>query len=155
MADSDSGGLGKGEISGQGEISADATPGTVRGAGALVTLEGGVAVTVAIVLVIRGLLGHDQSQASGYGTAAWFGILGGAVFAAGIGLLLGHRWGRSIAVIAQVLLLPVAWSLLTDSHQPVLGTLLGVIVVGALVMLFAPASNRWMAEDYGGASPQG
>jgi len=139
----------------EGEISTEATPATVRGAGTLVTLEGGVAVTVAIVLVIRGLLGHDQSQASGYGTAAWFGILGGAVFAAGIGLLLGHRWGRSIAVIAQVLLLPVAWSMLTDSHQTVLGTLLGVVVIGALVLLFAPASNRWMAADYGGASPQG
>lgn len=155
MADSDSSGIGKGEVSGRDEISADATPATVRVAGALVTLEGGVAVTVAIVLVIRGLLGHDQSQASGYGTAAWFAILGGAVFAAGLGLLFGHRWGRSIAVIAQILLLPVVWSLLTDSHQPLLGTLLGVVVIGALVTLFAPASNRWMAEDYGGASPRG
>ncbi|MBF6523056.1 hypothetical protein IU411_22525 [Nocardia farcinica] len=141
--------------SGRGEISADVTPATVRGAGALVALEGGVAVAVAIVLVVRGLLGHDQSQASGYGTAAWFGILGGAVLAAGVGLLLGHRWGRAIAVIAQVLLLPVVWSLLTDSHQPLWGSLLGVVVVGALVLLFAPPSNRWMAQDYGGADGTG
>lgn len=124
-------------------------PATVRGAGGLVALEGAVAVTVAIVLVVRGLLGHDQTAASGYGTAAWFGILGGAVLAAGIGLLLGHRWGRAIATIAQILLLPVTWSLLTDSHQPVYGALLGVVVVAALVLLFAPASNRWMAQEYG------
>ncbi|NEW25294.1 hypothetical protein [Nocardia cyriacigeorgica] len=124
-------------------------PGTVRGAGGLVALEGAVAVTVAIVLVVRGLLGHDQSQASGYGTAAWFVILGGAVLAAGIGLLLGQRWGRAIAVIAQLLLLPVVWSLLTDSHQPFYGALLGVVVVGALVLLFTPATSRWMAREYG------
>ncbi|WP_330249966.1 hypothetical protein OG874_27230 [Nocardia sp. NBC_00565] len=134
--------------SGKDEVSAG-VPATVRGAGGLVALEGAVAVGVAIVLIVRGLLGHDQSAASGYGTAAWFGILGGAVLAAGIGLFLGHRWGRAIAVIAQVLLLPVTWSLLTDSHQPVLGGLLGVVVIAALVLLFAPASNRWMAELYG------
>ncbi|MEV4130281.1 hypothetical protein [Nocardia sp. NPDC049707] len=134
--------------SGKDEVSAG-VPATVRGAGGLVALEGAVAVVVAIVLVVRGLLGHDQTAVSGYGTAAWFGILGGAVLAAGIGLFLGHRWGRAIAVIAQVLLLPVTWSLLTDSHQPVLGALLGIVVVSALVLLFAPASNRWMAEVYG------
>lgn len=127
----------------------DGVPGTVRGGGALVALEGGVAVIVAIVLVVRGLLGHDQSAASGYGTAAWFGILGGAVLAAGIGLFLGKRWGRAIAVIAQLLLLPVVWSLLTDSHQPFYGALLGVVVVGALVLLFIPPSLRYMAQDYG------
>ncbi|WP_433732311.1 hypothetical protein ACQP0C_08795 [Nocardia sp. CA-129566] len=139
--------------SGKDEVDSGAVAGgapvTVRGAGGLVALEGAVAVIVAIVLIVRGLLGHDQSATSGYGTAAWFGILGGAVLAAGIGLVLGHRWGRAIAVIAQVLLLPVTWSLLTDSHQPVLGALLGIVVIGALVLLFAPASNRWMAQVYG------
>ncbi|WP_084510743.1 hypothetical protein [Nocardia lijiangensis] len=135
--------------SGKAEVSADVVPATVRGAGGLVALEGAVAVTVAIVLVVRGLLGHDQSQASGYGTAAWFGILGGAVLAAGVGLLLGHRWGRAVAVIAQILLLPVVWSLLTDSHQPVYGALLGVVVVAALILLFVPSSTQWLAKDYG------
>ncbi|MEU7140032.1 hypothetical protein ABZ942_11340 [Nocardia sp. NPDC046473] len=131
----------------KGDVSGGA-PRTVRGAGGLVTLEGAVAVIVALVLIVRGLLGHDQSKASGYGTAAWFAILGGAVLAAGIGLLFGKRWGRAIAVIAQLLLLPVTWSLLTDSHQPVYGSLLGVVVVATLVLLFAPASTRWMADDY-------
>ncbi|WP_054815074.1 hypothetical protein [Nocardia arizonensis] len=128
---------------------AGGAPATVRGAGGLVALEGAVAVIVAVVLVVRGLLGHDQSQTSGYGTAAWFGLLGGAVLAAGLGLLLGRRWGRAIATIAQILLLPVSWSLLTDSHQPVYGALLGVVAIATLVLLFTPASNRWMAQEYG------
>ncbi|MEU7768058.1 hypothetical protein AB0B25_23455 [Nocardia sp. NPDC049190] len=128
-------------------------PATVRAAGALVTLEGVVAAVVVVVLIARGLAGHDQSAASGYGTAAWFGILGGAVLAAGVGLLLGKRWGRAIAVIAQLLLLPVTWSLLTDSHQPVYGALLGTVAVVALVLLFAPPSTRWLAQDYG-AEPE-
>ncbi|MCZ4554587.1 MULTISPECIES: hypothetical protein [Rhodococcus] len=115
----------------------------------LVTLQGTVAVGIAIVLVIRGLLGHDQTATSGYGTAAWFAILGGAVLAAGIALITGRRWGRTIAVVAQLLLLPVSWSLLTDSHQPAYGVLLAVVAVAALVLLFSSPSSRWMADEYG------
>ncbi|NLE82497.1 MAG: hypothetical protein GX610_23540 [Rhodococcus sp.] len=125
------------------------TPRTVRCAGALVTLEGTVAVGVAVALVIRGLLGHEEAFISGYGTAAWFAILGGAVLAAGIALLIGKRWGRAIAVVAQLLLLPVAWSLLTDSHQLFFGVLLGVVVVGALGCLFSGPTSRWMEAQYG------
>ncbi|WP_433606050.1 hypothetical protein [Prescottella agglutinans] len=123
------------------------TPSTVRRAGALVTLEGAAAVGFAIFLVVRGLLGYDQSVTSGYGTALWFVILGGAVLAAGIGLLLGQRWGRTIALMAQLLLLPVTWYVLT-SHRWVWGVVLGVVVVAALVMLFAGSTSRWMAEGY-------
>ncbi|MDH6281967.1 hypothetical protein [Prescottella agglutinans] len=123
------------------------TPSTVRRAGALVSLEGAAAVGFAIFLVVRGLLGYDQSVTSGYGTALWFAILGGAVLAAGVGLLLGQRWGRTIALMAQLLLLPVTWYVLT-SHRVVWGIVLGVVVISALVMLFAGSTSRWMAEGY-------
>ncbi|WP_068278084.1 hypothetical protein [Aldersonia kunmingensis] len=125
-----------------------AVPTTVRVAGSLVTLEGTVAVVVAITLIVRALLGHDQSGASGYGTASWFIILGGAVLAAGLALLFGKRWGRAIAVVAQVLLLPVVWSLLTDSDQPVLGGLLGAVVVASLGFLLCGPTSAWMADQY-------
>ena len=111
------------------KTSRSAPPKPIRWAGALVAAEGAVACIVAVVLIVRGLLGHDQSQASGYGTAIWFVILGGAVLAGGLALITGRRWGRAIAVVAQVLLLPVVWALLTDSHQPFFGVLLGVVVV--------------------------
>lgn len=128
------------------------TPKTVRGAGAVVTLEGAAAVSFAIFLLVRGLRGVDQSVTSGYGTAAWFAILGGAVLAAGIALLRGQRWGRTIALMAQLLLLPVTWYVIT-SHQVLWGILLGIVVIGALVMLFAGSTSRWMAEAY--AAPDG
>lgn len=126
-----------------------ATPNTVRAAGTLVALQGGIAVVFAVVVVVRELLGHDPGPVSGYGTAGWFAILGGAVLAAGIALLTGRRWGRTIAVVAQILLIPVAWALLTDSHQPVLGALLGIVVIATLVLLFSPPTNHWMAQEYG------
>lgn len=132
-----------------GEQVSTGIPMTVRLAGGLVSLEGLAGVVTAIVLIVRALTGHDQSGASGVGTAIWFGVLFGGVLAAGIGLLRGKRWGRAIAVIANVLLVPVAWSLLTDSHQPLWGSLLGLVAVAGLVTLFAPATSRFMAQDYG------
>ncbi|MFF2556268.1 hypothetical protein ACFVUS_35020 [Nocardia sp. NPDC058058] len=122
-------------------------PGTVRVAGALVALEGAAGVIVAIVLILRAATGSDQHVVNGYGTAAWLVILAGAVLAAGLGLFRGKRWGRAIAVIANLLLLPPAWYMIT-SHQVPLGILFGVIALGALGALFAPASSRWMAAGY-------
>ncbi|MGW5451017.1 hypothetical protein [Nocardia sp. NPDC003979] len=139
----------KGDEHDHGERADSGIPTTVRVAGAIVTLEGLAGVGTAVVLIVRALTGHDQSVASGVGTAMWFIALFGGVLAAGIALLRGKRWGRAIAVIAQILLLPVAWSLLTDSHQPVYGTLLAIVALGGLAALFAPASSRWMAQDYG------
>lgn len=129
-------------------------PNTVKWAGALVTLQGLVAAGFAVVAVIRGLTGHDQSVTNGYGFAAWVAILGGAVLAAGIALLTGRRWGRAIAVVAQLLLLPVAWSLLTDSHQVFLGVVLGAVVLATLVFLFSAPTSKWMALEYGSFSDE-
>ncbi|MGW0017726.1 hypothetical protein ACWDUD_05315 [Rhodococcus sp. NPDC003382] len=136
-------------------------PSTVRIAGSLVVLEGIVAIGFAVYSVVRALSGtHDQSVTNGYGLALWLGILFGGVLAAGIALLRGKRWGRAVAVVAQLLLLPVAWSLLTDSHQLVLGIVLSVIVVPALVLLFVPQTTTWLAEEYApdaehGSDPDG
>lgn len=113
------------------------------------TLEGAAAVGVAVVFVVRGLLGHEKTIYNGYGTAAWFAILGGAVLAAGIALIVGKRWGRAIAIVAQLLLLPVAWTLLTGPDRLWLGILLTVVVVGALGCLFSGPTSRWMEAQYG------
>lgn len=131
-------------------VSPNAVPNTVRWAGALVTLQGVVALGFAVVAVVRGLTGHDQSVTNGYGFAAWISILGGGVLAGGIALLTGRRWGRAIAVLSQLLLLPVAWSLLTDSHQVFLGVVLGGVVLTTLVFLFSGPTSAWMAAEYGG-----
>jgi hypothetical protein len=136
------------------ESSRSTIPSTVRIAGILVVLEGAVAMGFAVYSIFRAASGeHDQSVTNGYGFALWLALLFGGVLAAGIALLRGARWGRSVAVVAQILLLPVVWSLLTDSHQPMLGILMAVIVVPTLVLLFAPSTTGWLAQDYAPDSP--
>jgi hypothetical protein len=100
---------------------------------------------VAAVLVVRGFGGADQRMVNGFGTAAWFGLVGGGVLAAGCALVLGKRWGRGLAVFAQLLLLPVAWYLAVGSHRPVVGIPVGIVALTALALLFSPAAVRWVS----------
>ncbi|MBR7194893.1 MULTISPECIES: hypothetical protein [Gordonia] len=122
------------------------TPRQIKIAGAVTTLQGLAGVAVAVILVVRGLAGHEETTISGYGTAAWFGIIGGGVLVGGLALLSGRRWGRSIAMVAQILLLPVAYYLFT-SGWPVFGVPLALAALAVLVMLFSPASMRWLADE--------
>ncbi|OZD67207.1 hypothetical protein [Rhodococcus sp. 14-2470-1a] len=123
-------------------------PPAFRAAGVLVAVEGAVALVAAVILLVRAMNGVEDQVANGYGTAGWFAVIGVAVGTAGVALILGQRWGRAIALVVQLLLLPVVWSLLTDSHQPLYGALLGAGALAILALLFSPPSSRWMAAQY-------
>lgn len=112
------------------------------------SLEGAVAVAVAVALLVRTAAGDHGSAAIGYGTAAMFAVLGAGVLAAGVGLLCSMRAGRGPAVVVQVILAPVAWSLLTASAQVLLGFLLGAVVLVTLALLLSGPTRRWVAEQY-------
>jgi hypothetical protein len=125
------------------------SPSTVRQAAVVVALEGAVLVGVAVVLVVRHLAGvEDQPWLSGYGTAAWFAIMGAGVLAAGWALWTGRRWGRGIAVFAQLLLLPVAWYMGVGSQRWLYGVPVGLAALATLALLFSPSALQWLgAQD--------
>jgi hypothetical protein len=120
-------------------------PASVRGAGLIVGAQGATGLVVAAVLLIRAIAGADQKVANGFGTAVWFVVAGGAVLAAGWALLVGRRWGRGLAVFAELLLLPVAWYLTVGSHRALIGVPVGALALIALALLFSPAAVRWVS----------
>jgi hypothetical protein len=129
------------------------SPTTVRQAAVLVALEGAAGALAAIVYVVSGLGGGDDPGMNKFGTAAWFAIFGGAVFAAGFALWTGRRWGRGVAVFAQLLLLPVSWYVAVGSHQWLYGIPLGIVALVTLVLLFSPSAVHWLgAQDSDAAS---
>lgn len=121
-------------------------PRAVRGAGLIVAVQGAAGLAVAATLVVRAVAGADQRVVNGYGTAAWFALVGAAVLAAGWGLLRGRRLGRGIAVFVNMTLLPVAWYLGVGSHRWGYGVLVGAAAVAVLAALFSPAALRWAAK---------
>jgi len=129
------------------------SPATVRQAAVVVSLEGAALVAVAAVLVVRHLAGaEDQPWLSGYGTAGGFVVMGSAVLAAGWALWTGRRWGRGIAVFAQLLLLPVAWYMAVGSHQWLYGIPVALVAVATLALLFSPSALQWLSSDNSSAS---
>ncbi len=126
----------------------------MRGAGLIVAVQAAAALVVAAVLFIRALSGADQRVVNGFGTAGWFVLVGGAVLAAGSALLAGRRWGRGLAVFAELLLLPVAYYLTVGSHRAPIGIPVAIAALAALALLFTPAAIRWAsgADQPGPAS---
>lgn len=122
-------------------------PTTVRAAAALVGLEGAAGVVAAVVFLIRGLAGADRHIVNGFGNAAWFAVIGAALLTAAWALWTGRRWGRGIAVFAQLLLLPVTWYVGVGSHRWFYGIPVALVALAALVLLFAPATLRWLVND--------
>lgn len=137
--------LGCGGYSGGVKAVAD-PPRAVFGAGLIVAVQGVAALLVAAVLVWRAVAGAEQESVNGYGTAAWFAVVGAAVSAAGWALLRGRRVGRGLAVFANLILLPVAWYLGVGSHRWGYGAVVGVVAVVVLAALFSPAALRWVAQ---------
>ncbi len=121
-------------------------PGVVRSAGLIAAVQAAAALVVAAVLVVRGLAGADRQVVNGFGTAAWFGLVGGGLLAAARALVRGRRWGRGAAVFANLTLLPIAWYLGIGSHRWGFGIAIGVVALSVLVLLFSPAAVRWAAQ---------
>jgi peptidoglycan/LPS O-acetylase OafA/YrhL len=125
-------------------------PPVVRGTGVVVVLEGATALLFAVALVIGGIRGADAKIA--YGTAGWFVLVGAAVLAAGWALWRGRRWGRGVAVFVQLLLLGVAWYMLSGSHRPDFGVPLGLVALITLALLFSGPALKWAASQSDSAS---
>ena len=126
----------------------------MRQAAVVVALEGAALLLMAVVLVVRHLAGTvDPAWLSGYGTAGWFTIMGSAVLAAGWALWTGRRWGRGIAVFANLLLLPVAYYMTIGSGQWGLGVPVALVAVTALALLFSRATFEWVGQDGPGDTP--
>ncbi|HEX2284406.1 MAG TPA: hypothetical protein VHI10_06170 [Mycobacterium sp.] len=128
------------------------SPATVRQAAALVALEGVAGLVAAMVYVVSGLSGADQPGLNFFGTAAWFAIIGGGVLAAGWALWTGRRWGRGIAVFAQLLLLPVSWYIAVGSQQWLYGIPIALVALLTLGLLFSPSALQWIAAQDSAAS---
>ena len=81
---------------------------------------------------------------NGYGTAAWFAIIGVGSAAGGLGVWwTGRRWGRGIAVFANLLLLGVAWYVYSSHQMPYAAAGRGGVAWLVLGLLFSPSAVHW------------
>jgi hypothetical protein len=60
----------------------------------------------------------------------------------------GRRGARTPAIVTQLLLLPVVYSLIGPSQQLVLGIAAGVYVIGTFLLLISERSRMWALAPY-------
>ena len=124
-------------------------PAVVRYAGVLGMLQGLAGLAFAGLLIFREANGfHDPGAViSGYGTAAWFVVIFGAVLVAGWFLYNGRKWGRGPVVMLQLCLLPVSYYMFTSSRLE-LALPTALMAALGLFLLFNPAAVHWAATRY-------
>jgi hypothetical protein len=117
----------------------------VRLAGVLVGLQGLLALGFAVALLVSALSveGAALPVRDIIGEAVYFVVIGGALVAVGLGLVAGRRPARTPAIVTQLLLLPVVYTLIGPSRQLLLGIVAGVYVAGTFLLLISEASRTW------------
>jgi hypothetical protein len=117
-------------------------PPQVRAAGVLVAVQALLALVFAGFLVVRAS-SAELPVSFVLGEAGYFAVIGAALLAVGLGLLAGRRWARTPAIVTQLLLLPVVYSLIGPSRQLVLGIVAGAVVITAFLLLISERSRMW------------
>jgi hypothetical protein len=114
----------------------------VRTAGALVLGQGLLGVGFAVALGVRAA-SADIPVGFVVGEAGYFVVIGVALLTVGAGLLAGRRWARTPAIVAQLLLLPVVYSLIGPSRQLLLGIVAALVVGATFMLLISERSRVW------------
>jgi hypothetical protein len=82
------------------------------------------------------------------GEVGYFAVIGIALAFIGAALATGRRGARTPAIVTQLLLLPVVYSLIGPSRQVVLGIVAGLYVVATFLLLISERSRAWATAPY-------
>ncbi|MEQ3550769.1 hypothetical protein WIS52_09825 [Pseudonocardia nematodicida] len=133
----------------KGTPTREPVPENVRVAGVLVGLQGLTGVVVAVVLGVRAVGADGARVYYGLAESGIFLLLGGAVVGLGYGLFRGVHGCRTPAIVVQLLLLPVVYSVIGPSGQLLWGIVCGLFVVLTFLLLISEQSRRWsMGDEY-------
>lgn len=122
-------------------------PAQVRLAGVLVGVEALAAIGFTVML-LAGAGANGERLGAVIAQGVLFLLLTCGVAAVAVGLVTGRRWARAPGVVIQVLLLPVAYSLIGPSRQVALGLTVGVLAGATLLLLLGQAAKRWAMESF-------
>lgn len=114
---------------------------TLRRAGVLVIAEGVALSAVSGIYTVSLIIGSPASRAIGLFGAALGLLAGVALVLLGRAVGRGRRAALSPVVLAQVLALPIAYTLVSD-RQPLAGALIALPAATVLGLLFATPAGR-------------
>ena len=117
-------------------------PTTLRIAAALVLVEGLALIGWGMVVLFAALDGEAVMAVS---TGVFFVVYGAALVLAARGLWQRAGWARSLAVVAQLIQLGVAWNL-REAPTTALAAGLAVVAVGVVAALVSASAGAHFEE---------
>ncbi|MBC3185885.1 hypothetical protein H7347_04755 [Corynebacterium sp. zg-331] len=134
-------------------------PAPVRWAAFVALAQSLVGIGYALFLVVRQIGGAREesivSQSAnaswvGLGTAIFFLLIFGTVFAGAVAVLRARgRWGRGPVIMLSLILLPISCTM-CGAGAWVLGLATGMSAVAVLAMMLSPRAVAWASQVYGG-----
>ncbi|GAB3592960.1 hypothetical protein GCM10027580_10290 [Corynebacterium faecale] len=132
-------------------------PPSIRWGGIIALIQSGIGLAYAFFLVYREMTGqkdpsivYESTEANtwvGYGTAAFFMIIFGTVFAGAINMMMGRRWGRGPIIMLNIIFFPVAYYMFSEGRY-IWAVIVAASAVACMAMLFNARSLHWMANQY-------
>ncbi|MEZ0581181.1 hypothetical protein [Nocardioides sp. MH1] len=110
-------------------------------AASLVAVEGFVLIALGIALIAD--LDPDR-WSLGVSTAAFFAVYGALLLVAAYGLWRRTAWSRGPAMITQLIMLGIAWSL---REQPLVAVCIAVVALVAIVGMVHPSSIEALSGE--------
>lgn len=120
-----------------------APPRPVLAAAVLVALEGLGLVVFAIVTIISGAAGN-AAIGEMLAQAGYFVVLAVLLAAVGAAMLRGRRWGRTPAIVIQIIAVAIGFWLAVPSGQWPWGVALMLVAIVIGCLLLSPPANEWI-----------
>jgi hypothetical protein len=132
------------QVSGMGKVAPDAAPerapATLRWAVRLLLLEGAGLTALTLLFVYFALTSGWTAAGMALSVIGYLALM--AVLFIGIGAALHRRrrWARGPGIVAQMLQMPIGWTML-QTGQPYLGGVLFGLGLAGAILLFAPSTR--------------
>ena len=117
----------------------------MRVAGLLVALEG-VGVLVWAGLSVASGIAHQARGGQLAAQCGYFVVLALLLGLVASGLMRGRRWGRSPALVAQVVVIAIGVWLAVPSGRWAWAVVLVLVGAGTLALLVTPPANAWIRQ---------
>jgi hypothetical protein len=116
-------------------------PATLRWAVRLLLLEGAGLAALTLLFVYLDLTAEWTAVDMALSSTGYLALMTAIFIGMGVALHRRRRWARGPAIVAQMLQMPIGWTMLTHG-QPFIGAPLFALGLVGAILLFAPSTRE-------------